>query len=115
MGKKIKITLVAALMSALVLSGSAAFGATCNGMTVREVSANDTASVAQVWLVNNNAAACGKVAAAGGQYLFNLPTANTDQMLATLLTAFSLDKKVWAAFDDSTNPGALQIVSMNQN
>lgn len=107
--KKMAMLAVAILISLFaVVSANAA---TCGVMRINGIASTDTGDGGQVWLKNETTAACG-VVQPGTQYLFNLPSTNTDKTLAVLLTAMSLGKNVWAAFDDSTNPGVLQIVSI---
>lgn len=84
---------------------------TCGVMSIVSIASTDTGDGGQVWLKNETSAACGNVAA-GGNYLFNLPSTNTDKTLAVLLTAMSLGKNLWAAFDDSTDPGVIQIIAV---
>ena len=104
------IMLVVAMILALsvVISANAT---TCGVMSIVSIASTDSGNGGQIWLKNNTSAACGNVSA-GGNYLFNLPSTNTDRTLAVLLTAMSLQKKLWVAYDDSTNPGVLQIVSV---
>lgn len=83
----------------------------CGVMSIVSIASIDTGNGGQVWLKNETAEACGNVAA-GGQYLFNLPSTHTDKTLAVVLTALSLNKMLWVAYDDSTDPGVLQILSM---
>ncbi len=86
---------------------------TCGVMSIVSIASSDSGNGGQIWLKNETSTACGNVAA-GANYLFNLPSTNTDKTLAVLLTAMSLDKNLWVAFDDSTDPGVLQIVAVQK-
>lgn len=85
--------------------------ADCGDMSIVSIASIDSGNGGQVWLKNETSAACGDVAA-GASYLFNLPSTHTDKTLAVLLTAMSLNKNLWAAFDDSTDPGVIQIIAI---
>ncbi len=107
--KKIAMLTVAIFISLFAVVSANATA--CGVMSIVSIASIDTGDGGQVWLKNETTAACGNVAS-GANYLFNLPSTNTDKTLAVLLTAMSLGKNLWAAYDDSTNPGVLQIVSM---
>ncbi len=107
--KRIAVLTVAIFISLFAVV--AANAQTCGIMSIVSIASIDSGDGGQVWLKNETTAACGNVAA-GANYLFNLPSTNTDKTLAVLLTAMSLGKNLWAAYDDSTSPGVLQIVSM---
>ena len=103
-------------MLALVgmMSATPSFAVDCGVMSVVSVASYEAiTSGGQVWLRNDSGVACGSVAA-GGQKLFNLPSATADKTMALILTAISLDKKMWVSFDDSTNPGMVLIMSMQK-
>ena len=106
-----KVTMLAVAISITFFAAVSANAATCGVMSIVSIASIDSGNGGQVWLKNETSAACGNVAA-GANYLFNLPSTNTDKTLAIILTAMSLGKNLWVAFDDSTNPGVLQITSM---
>gem|GEM_PF-3390178 len=98
---------------------SASFAATCGVMSVVSVASTDSGSGSQVWLKNESGASCGTIVN-GGQKLFNLPSTTSDKTLAVILTAVSLNKKLWVAFQDTATvdpqlPGMIQIVSMQSH
>ena len=107
--KSILAVLAIVVMSMFIASAS--FAATCDMMSVVSVASTDSGSGAQVWLKNETTGSCG-VIASGGQMLFNLPSTTADKTMAVILTAMSLQKKLWVAFDDSTDPGMIQVMSM---
>lgn len=104
------------LSFSLLVTGavSVSWAESCSVMSIVSVASVETIdSGAQVWLRNETSEACGSIPA-GGQKLFNLPPNTSDKAMALILTAISLDKNLWVAFDDSTDPGMIQVFSMQK-
>ena len=111
--KKILFGLLA-LAGIMTASSSIAATVNCGVMSVVSVASYEAiASGGQVWLKNDTGAACGTVAA-GANVLLNLPSATADKTMALILTAISLDKKMWVSFDNATSPGMVLIMSMQK-
>ncbi len=110
MSRKNFVAILGIVVMSLVVASSS-FAATCGVMSIVSVASTDNGSGGQVWLRNDTTANCGSIQA-GGQKLFNLPPTTSDKTMAVILTAMSLQKKLWVAFDDSTDPGVIQIVAM---
>jgi hypothetical protein len=97
MKKKI-ITAVLAI-SCVGLSVGSAFAApvSCNGVSITGIGTTSNSAIASglvVQLRNDSPAACGSLAK-GAVRQYALSTTNTDQTYATLLTALSLQKKLF--------------------
>ncbi len=96
----------------LAFCATPSFSATCGLMEVVSTAASTNASSgAEVWLRNVSGVDCGTLKN-GDAKLFNLAPDTADKTMAVILTAISLGKKVWCAYDDSTDPGLLQIISI---
>lgn len=105
-----KIVQALVICSFLVVSSSMSFAVTtCGQMQIQLVEA------AGMWLKNVTGSACGKLANnAEIRVLFN--ETQGDRQLSVGLTAFSLDKVVWANFegDGSQNNQILNVVSVRR-
>lgn len=92
--KKI-MTAVLALSCVGVFAGTALSATNCNGVSITAVGTTPyTASGLFVKVKNESGAACGALANGAVQQYF-LDTNNTDPTYATLLTALSLQKKLF--------------------
>jgi hypothetical protein len=94
-----KKIILAVVMTAMCLgfNVSTALAQSCNGVRVANVGTS-TASASNliVTLTNQSGAACGAHWANGANQIFQLTTTNTDQMYAGLLTALSLNSRLFA-------------------
>jgi len=111
MKKKI-ITAILAI-SCVGLSVSSAFSASyidCKSVSIVSVGSGvPTASSLYVNLKNESGAACGDLAnGATLQYVLN--TTNTDRTYATLLTAVSMQKKLWVRLAGTGSQNSLLLV-----
>jgi len=112
MKKKIMTAILAVLCVGFV--GTAFASQSCNGVTIFSVGANTPINGnISVNLVNTSGAACGAWAK-DVKLQFVLSETNTDQTYATLLTAFSLTKKLWVNVGGTTNNSMLLAMTMKQ-
>jgi hypothetical protein len=93
--KKKFVTAILAI-SCLGVSVGSVFGQSCNGVSVVEVGTS-TASASNliVALKNESGVDCGGGFLNGATQIYALTQTNTDQMYAGLLTAMSLQKKMF--------------------
>jgi len=119
MKKMIGVVLVTVMLSMVTFVANS-FATDCGVMSVVSIASVETLQSGQVWLKNETGAACGTVAA-GENGLYNLPPNTSDKAMALILTAISLNKKMWVStssdptFDGNgnvTNPGMINILSM---
>lgn len=114
MKKNTMIVILLFLITAFTAISANAATVTCSNMWVNSVAGVDFGNGAEVWLVNNSGDTCGNLAN-GEAAKFMLPSVNTNKMLATVLLAVSMQKTLWVAYDDSTEIGALIVVSLDNS
>ena len=110
--KKIRFLLAIILIALFTSISANAATVTCSKMWVNNVAGMDYGNGSEVWLINKSGGSCGTLAD-GQAAKFILPSVNTNKMMATILTAVSLEKYLWVAYDDSTEVGALIVVAIN--
>lgn len=113
-GVSFKALLFALSLMVVFACGSNAIASQdCDNMHIGSVATSPyTDSGVAVHLRNDNGSACGNLAA-GAETEFYISSDNTDRTLAILLTAMSLNKKVWVQISGDANQGDLiNVVSM---
>lgn len=93
--KKKFVTAILAV-SCLGMSVGSVFGQSCNGVSVAEIGTSTAAASNLIVMVKNESGAdCGPLANGGTKIYALSDDAHTDQMYAALLTALSLQKKMF--------------------